>query len=138
MTRAVGLLRAAITLALAWTAPLAAQDAPAVDSRLEALTRRASLLKMAYPADAKRAAPELLKTPVLRCNDPTRDEMDGALWLWLEGKRPVAGLCVLLYASGKWNYEHIALTDDAVAVTGRPGWATRSPRSTSAARPSVT
>jgi hypothetical protein len=122
MTRAVGLLRAAITLALAWTTPLAAQDAPAVDSRVEPLTRRASLLKMAYPGDTKRAAPELLTTPVLRCNDPTRDEMDGALWLWLEGKRPVAGLCVLLYASGKWNYEHIALTDDAVAVTGRPGW----------------
>lgn len=101
-----------------------AQEA-AGDSRLGTLTERAGLLRMAYADDANRAAPQLLKTPVLRCNDPTRDEMDGALWLWLEGKRPVAGLCILLYANGKWNYEHIALADEAATVSGRPGWAWR-------------
>jgi hypothetical protein len=95
------------------------------DSRLGALTERASLLSMNYADDRERHPPQLLKSPVLRCNDPTRDEMDGALWLWLDGKRPVAGLCILLYANGKWNYEHIALADDAVTVSGRPGWAWR-------------
>jgi hypothetical protein len=122
MGRAIRLLGAAIIACLPWSAPLAAQDKPAGDSRLESLTRRANLLKMAYSADPQRAAPELLTTPVLRASDPTRDEMDGALWLWLEGKRPVAGLCLLLYANGKWNYEHIALCDDALVVTGRPDW----------------
>ncbi len=112
-------------LFLVWSAPLAAQDAPASDSRLDVLKRRAQTLAMAYPADPTRAVPALLKTPVLRCNDPTRDEMDGALWLWLERERPVAGLCILRYASGKWNYEHIALDDEAVAVTGRPDWSWR-------------
>src|SRR4029450_2473460 len=28
----------------------------------------------------------------------------------------------LKYANGKWNYEHVALADEALAVTGRPGW----------------
>jgi hypothetical protein len=122
MGRAIRLLGAAIVVFPLWSAQLAVQDVPTTDSSLESLTRRASLLKMAYSADAQRPAPELLSTPVLRCSDPTRDEMDGALWLWLEGKRPVAGLCLLLYASGKWNYEHIALCDDALSVTGRLDW----------------
>jgi hypothetical protein len=101
---------------------LTAQEPSAADSRLDALNKRASILAIAYPDQPQRMAPQLLKTPVLRCNDPTRDEMDGALWLWVEGQRPVAGLCILLYANGKWNYEHIALADESVAVTGRPGW----------------
>jgi len=109
--------------ALIASAPLVAQDASAPDARLAALNKRAAALRMAYPADRKGTVLELLKTPVLRCNDPTRDEMDGALWLWLEGKRPVAALCILFYTSGKWNYEHIALADDAVVVTGRQAWA---------------
>jgi hypothetical protein len=89
---------------------------------LNAMMRRVGQLKMTYAADSGRARPELLTTPVLRCNDPTRDEQDGAVWLWTEDKRPVAALCVLLYASGKWNYENIALCDEALLVTGRPSW----------------
>lgn len=104
--------------------PAAAQEGPAADAdtRMAAMTRRAGLLQMAYADDPQRSPPRLLKTPVLRCNDPTREEMDGAVWLWLDGERPVAGLCLLYYATGKWNYEHVALADEALVVTGRPAW----------------
>jgi hypothetical protein len=105
------------------------EEAELRDSPLEAMSTRAATLKMQFVEDPARIAPELLKSPVLRCNDPTRDEMDGAVWLWLDGKRPVAALCLLLYANGKWNYEHIALTDEALTVTGRPTWTWQSPAS---------
>ncbi len=104
---------------------LTAQETPIAESRLDALNKRAGMLAMGYPDQPERMAPQLLKTPVLRASDPTRDEMDGALWLWLEDQRPVAALCILQYASGKWNYENIALSDEAVAVTGRSGWSWR-------------
>ena len=56
---------------------------------------------MSWPDDPDRPVPALLKTPVLRCNDPTRAEVDGAVWLWLDGKRPVTAMCLIQYASGK-------------------------------------
>jgi hypothetical protein len=117
-------------LLMAWSAAaLSAQEETPADAPLEAMTSRAATLKMSWGAEASHPAPELWKTPVLRCSDPTRDETDGAVWLWLDGKRPVAALCLLLYASGKWNYEHIALADDALTVTGRPAWTWQSPAS---------
>jgi hypothetical protein len=88
---------------------------------LAAMCKRADTLKLAFPHAAERSA-KLLETPVLRCNDPTREEMDGAVWLWLEGKRPVAAVCLLFYKKGRWNYELVSLTDEAVEVTGRPAW----------------
>jgi hypothetical protein len=99
---------------------------PAEGSRLNQLVERAETLKIEF-AESSDRRPQLLKSPVLRCNDPTREEVDGALWLWLDGKRPVAALCVLRYANGKWNYEHVSLTDEAISVTGRPAWSWQSP-----------
>ena len=115
-------LNIAVAVGLVWSGRLSAEDSTASDLRLEALNKRASSLAIAYVDNPQRTKPELLRAPVLRCNDPTRDEMDGAVWLWLDGKRPVAALCILKYANGKWNYEHIALADESLAVTGRPGW----------------
>lgn len=96
---------------------------------LGAMTKRVGTLTMTYAEDSGKAAPQLRSSPVLRCNDPTRDEQDGAVWLWTQGERPVAALCVLLYTSGKWNYENISLSDDALTVSGRPGWSWK-PRAT--------
>jgi hypothetical protein len=115
-------------LLVAWsTSALLAQEEAPADQGLAAMSARAATLKMQYADDPARRTPELSKSPVLRCNDPTRDETDGAVWLWLDGKRPVAGLCLLHYASGKWNYEHIALADEALTVIGRPAWTWQSP-----------
>src|SRR5437762_12141148 len=94
-------------LALIATSSSSAQDTPAEksESRLAAMGRRATQLKIRFADSPDRAPPELMQSPVLRTNDPTRNEVDGALWLWLDGKRPVAALGVMYYASGKWNYE---------------------------------
>ena len=107
---------------IALASSLSSQEPKAVDSRLEKMSRRAGTLKMTFPELPDRRPPQLLKSPVLRCNDPTREEMDGAVWLWVDGQRPVAVLCLLFYATGKWNYEHLSLTDEALEVTGRPNW----------------
>ena len=107
---------------IALASSLFSQDPKTMDSRLEKMSRRAATLKMTFPELPDRRPPQLLKSPVLRCNDPTREEMDGAVWLWVDGQRPVAALCLLFYSSGKWNYEHLSLTDEALTVTGRPAW----------------
>src|SRR5262245_46104363 len=112
---------------LVWILSIAAgslmgQEPDAGDARLQKMIRRAATLKMGYPNADERQPPQLVKSPVLRCSDPTRDEIDGALWLWVDGQRPVAALCMLFYGTAKWNYEHLSLTDEALTVTGRPGW----------------
>jgi hypothetical protein len=103
--------------------PLPAQELELHEppSLLAAMSKRAESLKLAFPDAAERSA-TLLETPVLRCNDPTREEMDGAVWLWLEDQRPIAAVCLLFYKKGRWNYELVSLIDDAVEVSGRPGW----------------
>src|SRR5438105_4816395 len=97
------------------------------EPRLAALAARASQLKIKFVDDSDRTAPQLMPSPVLRTNDPTRNEVDGAVWLWLDGKRPVAALGVMYYASGKWNYELSSMSGEQVEVTGRPTWAWRPP-----------
>ncbi len=90
--------------------------------RREAMKIRAALLSAKFSeSDGDRPAPLLLKAPLLRLNDPTREEIDGTLWLWQSGSRPVAVLC-LFFIRGQWNYEHVSLTDHALEVTGRPDW----------------
>lgn len=113
----------AIIASVACFSWLVAQETPKRSTDFsEGLTKRAESLKMTWADDPQRPAPTLLKTPVLRCNDPTRSEVDGAVWMWLDGKRPVTAMCVIQYAGGRWNYEFMSLCDDALQVTGRPDW----------------
>jgi len=104
-----------------------AQEQPELEgqqaARRAAMIRLAGTLKLEFPEAPGRKAPELLKSPVLRTNDPTRNEVDGALWLWLDGERPVAGLGMIYYSTAKWNYECVSLIDDPLILTGRPTWA---------------
>jgi hypothetical protein len=88
---------------------------------LEQLSGRAAALKLAFAEAPEGRAPQLTEAPIMRTSDVTREEEDGAVWLWLEGKRPVAGLC-LIHKRGRWNYELVSLTDEALKVTGRPTW----------------
>jgi hypothetical protein len=91
------------------------------EARLKSMTQRAAELKTVYAADEDRDPPQLIRSPILRCNDPTRDEEDGTLWLWADGKRPVACLC-LFFIRDQWIYEHVSLSDEALEVKGRPAW----------------
>ena len=92
------------------------------EKRRLAMTMRAGTVKLHYQGMPERVSPVLMKAPVLKTNDATRGEVDGALWLWLDGQRPVAAMCITYYDSGKWNYENVTLTDEALALSGRPGW----------------
>jgi hypothetical protein len=85
------------------------------------MTQRAELLKIRFSADEQRDPPRLLRSPILRCNDATREEEDGTVWLWTDGKRPVACLCLFLIRD-QWTYEHTSLTDESLEVSGRPTW----------------
>ena len=112
-----------LIVAMTFGSSLLAQETPKRDTDFsEELTKSAEALKMTWPDDPNRSVPTLLKTPVLKCNDPTRQEIDGAVWLWLDGKRPVTAMCLLKYAGGKSNYEFVSLCDQAVMVSGRPEW----------------
>jgi hypothetical protein len=91
-------------------------------ARRAAMVLRAGKLKLEYPGMPDRPGPMLSKSPVLRTNDPTRNELDGALWLWLDGHRPVAALTITYYAVRKWNYENVTFADDALLLRGRPTW----------------
>lgn len=100
----------------------AAQESQPADLRLEEMTRQAGLLKMKFlDQKARRPAPQLVKSPLLRCNDPTRAEVDGSVWLWTERKRPVAITSVLIVGEDL-SYEHSSLSDEALEITGRPDW----------------
>ena len=121
MFRLTFFIAAPLAIAIIAAGGAAAQEAEQADQRLAAMTRRAQSLKIVYPELPDRAVPKLSPQPVLRCSDPTREEEDGAVWLWLDGSRPVAGLCVI-HKRGKWNYELVSLTEEPLAVSGRPTW----------------
>jgi len=105
---------------------LSAQEQPDLEgqqaARRAAMIRLSGTLKLEYPGVEGRKLPELLKSPVLKTNDPTRNEVDGALWLWLDGEQPVAALGMTYYSTAKWNYECVSLIDEALLLTGRPTW----------------
>jgi len=98
-----------------------ATEPSAQDVRLKAMTQRALSLKMEFVADNVRRPPELVQSPILRCNDPTREEEDGTVWLWRDGKHPVACLC-LFFIRDQWTFEHVSLSGEVLKVSGRPKW----------------
>lgn len=91
-------------------------------ARRAAMILRAGKLRLQYAGMPDHKPLALSKSPVLRTNDPTRNELDGGLWLWFDGQRPIAALIVTYYASRKWNYENVTLTDEALSLRGRPSW----------------
>jgi hypothetical protein len=118
MPRAIWLAALAASISLA----AAGQEAAKPETTSAALAKRAASLTMSWPDHPQRKAPSLLTAPVLRCNDLTRDEVDGAVWLWLDDKRPIAAMCLLQFASGKWNYELVSLNHESMKVAGSAAW----------------
>ena len=91
---------------------------------LEAMANRAGRLSMKYSNQANPSVPQLLRPPVMR--SANKDEnRDGTVWLWLDGKQPVAALCI--WNRGPlWYSENSTLTDDALEVVGWPNATWRS------------
>jgi hypothetical protein len=64
---------------------------------------------------------ERYKTPLLSFSDPTREEIDGKLYLWHSDSAPVA-LLSLTYYGNLWAYEHVTLSDDSIQFTYEEDW----------------
>jgi hypothetical protein len=73
---------------------------------------------MKYVPAREPTALQLLEHPVMRTGNKEGNP-DGAVWLWLDGKRPVAALCV--WNRGPlWYFENSTLVEDSLEVTGWP------------------
>src|SRR3954470_1846387 len=79
--------------------PAYAQEASAADKErlnqehLATMAKRASRLSINYPGRATQRPLQLLQDPVMRTGNKDGNP-DGGLWLWLDGKQPIATLCV--------------------------------------------
>jgi len=95
-----------------------ANESQANEEHLKTLAARVGRLSMRYATSHKPAALQLFEHPVMRTGNKEGNR-DGGVWLWLDGKRPVAALCV--WNRGPlWYSENSALVEDALEVTGWP------------------
>jgi hypothetical protein len=93
------------------------------------LAKRAARLSMSYADGSRGGRLELLQQPIMRTPNKLGNS-DGRLWLWLDGRRPLAALSI--WNRGPlWYSENSTLTDKPLQVTG---WSNASWRSPSAAR----
>jgi len=108
--------------ALGFQVPVHAQEAQTPDEantqHLEEMKKRVGRLSMNALGGARQTQPLLLQPPVMR--SPNKGENhDGAVWLWLDGKRPIA--VVSLWNRGPvWYSENTTLSDEALEVIGWP------------------
>jgi hypothetical protein len=111
----------------------AAQDDSPVDSDHEASLARmrsvvASAILESPTGDSTPATYALLERPILRYTNPATSGVgEGATFLWLDGKRPVAAASPSIREGGMW-WELSSLTDDALTLKrdNRTLWAPKS------------
>src|SRR5262245_19401379 len=84
--------------ACAQESPRPARD----DLHLEARKLVQEIVMERGDADDKWQPAKLVKEPVLRFNDPTRDDTLGGIWVWGDRGRPAAILELYLKAGGDW------------------------------------
>jgi hypothetical protein len=92
---------------------LAVEDSEDVakQRRLQFLTRKADDLQLSFAAEPERLLP-LTKPPVLRFSNPVRDSFgDGAIFLWLSGRRPIAAASLWIRANGEFGQDFSSLSD---------------------------
>src|SRR5262245_46081128 len=84
---------------------LCAQEAPRCSSDDQLAEARKLVQKIAIERvarDDKWQPVELVKEPILRFSDPTRDDTLGSIWVWGERGRPAAILELYLKVDGDW------------------------------------
>lgn len=111
-----------VVLSLSPSLLLADDAETARQERLAAMRRRAEALDLRIGE-----RPELRRVraePLLRYSDSARTTTDGTLWLWERDGRPVAATCLFNDSREgfEWNYELVAMCDDALVVDGRRDW----------------
>lgn len=100
------------------------------DLRLAFLQERASRFSL-FPADKPSSTFILKPEPVLRFSNPEREvgTTDGALFLWLDGSRPVAALCMGIRRPGGAVFrEHTSFTQSPLSCEKTSGiaWSPKS------------
>jgi len=111
-------------------ASLLAQETPAPQNpmanadHLKTMAARVGRLSMKYASGRKPTALHVFDRPVMRTGNKEGNP-DGAVWLWLDGQRPVGALCV--WNRGPlWYSENTAIVGEVLEVTGWPNATWRS------------
>ncbi len=87
----------------------------------------ASFKCSAVTGDTRTAVP-LVREPLHRWTDPTRDKDDGALWAWRSSGRPIAVMAIEWHSikPESWSFEFVSLSlEPAEASDGRLRWTPR-------------
>jgi len=96
------------------TSPAAKEDGQA--KRLEDMRRSAGAFKAASIERETRTPVALVREPLHRWNDPTREFSDGTLWVWRSKGRPIAAMTIELYPE-KWSLEFVSLSTGLVEAS---------------------
>lgn len=113
-----------------------AQDSTGNDYRAAQFARMqkiAESFEITLPSKGMARSGKLQSTPVLRYADPTRQNDEATLWIWLERDRPVALLAVEYYPKPphgpRWLYEVSSLSPEKISVRygAEVRWTAREP-----------
>ena len=88
-----------------------------------------SFKTVSVDGDTRTAIP-LVREPIHRWTDPTRETNDGSLWAWRSSGRPIAVMTIEWHSikPETWSLEFISLSTGLVeANDGRLRWAPRTP-----------
>jgi hypothetical protein len=122
----------ALLVALAASGPRAGGQSPSgpaakADGRAERLAEMkqiaGSFKAAAIDEGGQRTAVPLAREPLYRWTDPTRENSDGALWVWRNTGRPLAVVAIELYPQNPafgtvWALEFSSLSTGPIEVEG--------------------
>ncbi len=104
----------------------AKEDARA--KRLEEMRQTAGAFKAASIEGGTRTPVALVREPLHRWTDPTRETSDGSLWAWRSSGRPIAVMTIEFHAikPETWSFELVSLSTGLVeAVDHQLRWTPR-------------
>jgi len=115
------------TPVLAAPAPVQPATAPADKERSGRLAEMKEIAEKiaVYEVDSTNRVPtERVNEAVLRMTDPSRERLDGTVWLWCADGRPVAILQLWAQSDrpGMWFLSPSSLSTGLVAADGEGGW----------------
>ncbi len=105
------------------SAPPAAKQEDDRAARLDEMKQIAGSFQAAAIDGGTRVPAAMVRDPLYRWNDPTREFSDGTLWFWRSAGRPIAVVAIELYPQNKafgivWALEFTSLSTGPIEVEG--------------------